>query len=268
MSSQNLISIDNTHSALGLTGKSLEIACADLNKQCFTTANSVSHCCESRCFGGWRIGDVLGAGAWGSVHVGCKQHSCMYAIKFVILDHRITFQGREAVISRAVFLKEIQDTELLGRLGVGPELFGYGMTGDVHSSISDRPEEVGYIVTERFMMTLQALKRDHPIIFERAKDSIIVAILKGVLIAEEHHISLNDIHADNIVVNVDDDGQISKLRLIDFGVNLAPPVQRFADYFQHLVQSAERPDAPFTMDEFRLFHKYYKLSDRPVTTAL
>ena len=162
----------------------------------------------SRCLNDFYIKALLGTGSYGFVTQVCdKRDNCKYALKAIPLI--LGFMNK-------LFEDEVKYTKLFGDLGISPKFHKSWICEKVEGFREGKTVSVGFILTDKYDMTLKDLKEQEPEIFKEDKPMIKRELEDNLTTMNEGEYWPDDLHDENIMVKIKR-GHVIDVVLIDFG---------------------------------------------------
>lgn len=145
------------------------------------------------CLKNYKIKDILGSGAFGTVVVSCLKNDCHYVMKIQKIEDNKSLKRIE---------KESEIAEKMSEIEVGPQFYGSWYCED---------DGIYIIITEKWddSLNLNEIKTNWKFIYDKLE----------ILINKMHKNGYihSDIFPKNILVKKDENGNIKDLVLTDFG---------------------------------------------------
>ena len=193
------------------------------------TRYNVEYAINDDCISTMPIKEWIANGRYGSVFLVCVEHVCEYVLKMIPLN--VYIPTEECDISQSEnelenicfkyseddFLHETDLTIKFGEAKIGPKVKVFGFCNDVVNKYQGKIK-VGYIVQEKYDFTLNQYISKHPKEFIENYGYIrSVLIEKAKLMDNMGHFN-EDVHQENIMLKVDENGEIKDVVFIDFGI--------------------------------------------------
>ncbi len=149
------------------------------------------------CYKGYEIKELIAQGRFSDVYNACKANNCNYIVKKI----------NEGIDT----YNEIQIGHHLGKLGISPKIYAYWYCDGyyvVYKKIN------GLSLKEYINIYKDKLKSS-----QQFSDRLKKKIDKIVEKMHNNGISHNDLHHENILLEIDTYGNIKKVYIIDFGLS-------------------------------------------------
>lgn len=196
------------------------------NPICFKRENNSYHCNIEKCLQNYKLKDLLGQGAYGTVYSACKDHKCNIAIKILTLnvpipDVNCNIRNRRTnpencnYITDEDFEKEVAQFEKISKLNVGPKFLGWWKCSDVYNKHFGKIT-AGFIAMERWGISVDEWNYE----FEptkRQKNMLAKKLARVLTILDKHNLIHTDLHSGNVVVKYLKNGDPYKVGIIDLG---------------------------------------------------
>ncbi len=186
--------------------------------QWFTSKSYVPKTCTQE----FLLGVKLGEGRYSSVYEACRHgKDCRYVSKVLPLALSRGPDPRDVTVTTKEFEQEVKVTRFMGRNGVGPLVRSAWICEwrDVGG-----PYDLGFIVMDKSYITLWNYLQAQKLIGTKPQLAQIRFLLWK---KSEKMLSLGivhtDLHANNVMLNMEPNGDIQELFIIDWGRVAAVP---------------------------------------------
>lgn len=154
----------------------------------------------------WEIKYQLGKGEDATVYAACCNNECKYVVKVISnTKQRSNFLSKVA--------KEIAMHEKFENIGLAPKLLDAWMNNNEASLVIEKKDKsIKEYITE--CVESGSFKVSELL---KTIDSIEKRVLKLLNVAHKKNLVHNDLHLDNIMLDVDQDMDWSNIKFIDFG---------------------------------------------------
>ncbi len=178
----------------------------------------------------------IGSGEYGSIYQ-LDEKRC---IKFINVTHTLNN------LKYVDFLKEITMSTIAGSIGVAPKIY------DTYVCVNDEDSSCYGIIYMEYIQGMTLTNYLYKIHSKETKNKLRKLLEEKIIKLHNAGIMHNDLHSDNVMVIVDDNGQLKDIKMIDFG---------FAQYIKDYVYLRNHQRLNYDLFHFSREYIYNELAN-------
>jgi hypothetical protein len=184
---------------------------AESTVEVFFTTNDLN---REECARQYRIRQEIASGSYGSAYEACKADDCRYVVKFIKVGETLNPQFKPQ--RRSQIEKEFTNARIAGQIGVGPVVHDFWFCEDKRGEGA-----FAVVVMDRRAMTLSSYQSKYPFDAIRYYAGVEQEMRQLVTKLLKAGITHNDLHNENIMLNIDPQtGKPVDIVIIDYGRSL------------------------------------------------